>query len=354
MSKTGTTTVTVDRARDDLEGTAALPKKLVRKVATDSVLLSDLARIGEYEFAFRADMPRLHLLLNDSVPPYYDFYDISLIVELSRQALMSAAHRHLGVPFERKLLLGSFDLAIDTPEPNRRQPLPAAIDGHMVLEPALEKGEIAGGEARFSFEVDGRHRASSGGSFVIRTPPDYNALRARVRERRELPPLPEWAGAGSLEERDTDSDLDRASVCPPPEMVGRSNPVNVLIRDPQGSGREFTAELLVDQLHAFFFDHPDEHVPGSLMIEAMRQMAILCASRSYDLDPSCAVVTRCKARFLGFSELELPIECSAVVEPAERQNGHVLVPARFTLRQPGAKTGKCSMTVGFFPVGAGS
>lgn len=344
---------TAERPRVEFTGEATLPKKLVRKVATDSVLLSDVVPIGDYEFALRADMPRVHLLLNDSVEPHYDFYDISLFVELGRQALMSAAHTHLGVPLERKLILTSFDLDADTPEPNLRQALPAPIDIHMRLKPTLDGDVIAGGECEFSFEIDGRHRALSGGSFVVRTAPEYNALRGRVRERRQLPPLPEWAGAGSLGERGTAGEGDRAGACPPPELVGRSNPVNVLIGDPRGAGPEFTAEMVVDQLHAFFFDHPDEHVPGSLMIEAMRQMAMVCASRSYDLDPACAVVTWCKARFLGFAELEFPLECSAVLEPPRRENGQLLVPARFTLRQPGAKIGKCSLTLGFFPAGDG-
>lgn len=48
---------------------------------------------------------------------------------------------------------------------------------------------------------------------------------------------------------------------------------NIVITDPVIEGKEFRAQLIVDESHPYFFDHPLDHVPGILIFEASVQLA---------------------------------------------------------------------------------
>jgi hypothetical protein len=89
-------------------------------------------------------------------------------------------------------------------------------------------------------------------------------------------------------------------VCPPPlepELVGAHDPGNVVLGDPQEPGGW---PLRVCPEHPVFFDHPLDHVPGMLILEALRQ-----AGRARIAWPAAQVMA-CEATFERYVELDVP------------------------------------------------
>ena len=99
-------------------------------------------------------------------------------------------------------------------------------------------------------------------------------------------------------------------------MVARRDPRNVVIYDLDPGGTDDTEEhaygLLVDQGHPSYFDHPHDHVTGSLILEFCRQAGIATARRVEGLSDT-AVVTGCSMRFEEFAELDSRTSCRASV-----------------------------------------
>jgi hypothetical protein len=60
----------------------------------------------------------------------------------------------------------------------------------------------------------------------------------------------------------------------PAADVGRALAADVVLAEP-APGRTDRRRLRVDTAHPVFFDHPLDHVPGMLLLEAARQAALL-------------------------------------------------------------------------------
>ncbi|WP_330235578.1 AfsA-related hotdog domain-containing protein [Streptomyces sp. NBC_00566] len=82
-------------------------------------------------------------------------------------------------------------------------------------------------------------------------------------------------------------------------------------------------ELRVDTGHPVLFDHPVDHVPGMVLIEAGRQSARVVTSR-----PDALLLGR-ESRFPRYAELDSPCFVTARVEGTDA-SGAVLVRTRST------------------------
>lgn len=107
--------------------------------------------------------------------------------------------------------------------------------------------------------------------------------------------------------------LDRA-------MVHKADPVNVFVAsieraDATSEGYDtFTATLAIDPHHAFFFEHPLDHVPGLMMIEATRQSGTAISHRFYDVPHDLVfVLNSLEVTFEHFAELHAPLSVRFVI-----------------------------------------
>jgi hypothetical protein len=95
-----------------------------------------------------------------------------------------------------------------------------------------------------------------------------------------------------------------------PGDVGRRAEAYVLLSATQ----RLDAWLLrIDTSHPIFFDHPVDHVPGALLLDAALQTA-RAASHDPDAGPSRAV--EIDSRFSRFVELDVPSELEAKAMPS--------------------------------------
>ncbi len=67
-----------------------------------------------------------------------------------------------------------------------------------------------------------------------------------------------------------------------------------------------SAQVRVDQDHPYFFDHPLDHVPGFLLVEAIQQLGELEASRSEEPQPTEPYLRSLHVRFHRFCEKQAP------------------------------------------------
>ena len=71
---------------------------------------------------------------------------------------------------------------------------------------------------------------------------------------------------------------------------------------------EFVAQFTFDPEHSFFFEHPQHHVPGLMLIEAGRQFGNALAHLFYEVPLERAfILGEMRVKFNSFAELSEPI-----------------------------------------------
>ncbi len=282
----------------ELSFAQTVPRELVHRRALGEVFIADSAQIGDDEFLLAIQIPRAHSLWFDR---HVSYHDPLATLEASRQGTFVIVHRHLAVPSGPRFSLHRIDFRVEDLEAFRDDEL-SPLEGisHARLVSRQTHGELLVGlSLEASLSIDGCAAATLNGEIAFLPEKDYEVLRAVRRARLEAAPN----GALAHQRR-----VD-------PALVGRRDPRNVVIGEPAvgPSEGETRYPLVVDERHPSFYDHPQDHVPGPLIIEAYRQAAILTAHGARALPSPLAVLTGCQATFKDFCESEAPAECSAAV-----------------------------------------
>jgi hypothetical protein len=77
---------------------------------------------------------------------------------------------------------------------------------------------------------------------------------------------------------------------------------------------EYLAELIVDDQHPYHFEHAQDHVPGMMLIEAGRQLAMAIAHLYHGVSTQAVfVLNEVSFAFSLFAELGSPVFVHAVV-----------------------------------------
>ncbi|HEX8646572.1 MAG TPA: AfsA-related hotdog domain-containing protein [Thermoleophilaceae bacterium] len=308
----------------------AMPRDLVHKAAIEQVLLTDLKPLGDDEFAFAAQLPRAHRLFNDTE---HGLHDAMAILEAGRQGVTLGVHELARVPRESQFVLGELSLTVHDREGLRVGPEPTRLVGHSLTSDwRYIKGELVSLRLGGDVYLDGRPVMAIAGMGGFMNDRMYRLLRRRQRPRGDFQPGPGPADAAL------------------PREVGRRDPANVVITPPvapDGDPRRLRAQVVVNQTHHTFFDHPLDHVPAMLLVEAMRQAAVASAAGAIGLDPGAAVVTRCRAAYGRYAELEPAIGCDVDLEEPESADGATTVTARLTMSQLGKQLGEGTLELAF-------
>jgi hypothetical protein len=159
-----------------------------------------------------------------------------------------------------------------------------------------------------------------GGRFHMLPRTEYGLLRAQGRARKAL---------GHSGPRPPARPVPAASV-------GRHDERNVVLEEVLVSSsihERSRYALIVDESHPAYFDHPHDHVTGSLILEFYRQAAIATACRTRAIPRPVATVTGCRVRFHEFAELDALTEASAWVSDVSASG---VITMRLVLHQLGA------------------
>jgi hypothetical protein len=321
----------------------AVPRGLAHRTALSEVYVADSVRHTDTEFFCAVQVPRSHIVWWDR---RVAFHDPLAMVEATRQATLVVFHRHLGVPFGAPFSVRRLAFRVDDLpafKDDERTPLDGVLRWRIVDQ--QRQGSRLGSMSMVGdLAINGTVALTVEPDFVFLPRDDYDALREFQRAR-----IP----AGT------------APPAPPrpidPALVGRRDERNVVIGEigdvpaagpagadatgdggPGDGGSPGTApvgtpdttaryHLISDRRHPAFFDHPYDHVPGPLMLEAFQQAAVATATRAGVLPSPPAAVVDCDVTFSNFGEFDAPIEVVATVDPAAEADAHAGV--RLELRQ---------------------
>ncbi|MCG6870877.1 MAG: hypothetical protein LJE84_01200 [Gammaproteobacteria bacterium] len=112
-------------------------------------------------------------------------------------------------------------------------------------------------------------------------------------------------------------------------LIHKYNQDNVFVARVERVGDDesdqFICQFLFPPDHPFFFEHPQDHVPGLMMIEAGRQMGNALAHMFYGVGYDKAfVLNKLFADFGSFAELSKPIFGIGVISDKEFKRGALI------------------------------
>jgi hypothetical protein len=211
------------------------------------VLITDVTRTSDTTFVAGVHWPRRH--------PYFGPWraeDVPLSPELAletlRQAAIALAHLHLGVPQGQAFVMETMhvEVGLDAFRPADRTEAPT-ID-IVVTDLVERKGVATQFDADLTVRIGDVVVARGGG--ITRTIP--GPIYRRMREGATL-----------------STDLEASPRLPPlaAELVGVTSEDFVLLAETPGG--ELT--LSIDTTNPTWFDHPLDHVPGMVILEAALQ-----------------------------------------------------------------------------------
>lgn len=244
--------------------TSTVPRQLVHRAAVAEVFLTGWSVLDEHRTRVLAQWPRAHSFYT----PIEGRHDPMLVGETIRQAGVLVAHAVRDVPMGHRFLMWGLHFTVH-PENMALGVRPADLELCVDFTEIRHARNRLEGPYTVTIRQDDRVVATGGARFTCTAPAVYR----RLREAR----LTKSAGDGGVAGAVTDGGVAGAAVTPlPPASVGRSSAFDVVLAPAPGDapGRW---QLRVDTSHPILFDHPDDHVPGMVLLEAARQAAAAVA-----------------------------------------------------------------------------
>ncbi|UNO39489.1 ScbA/BarX family gamma-butyrolactone biosynthesis protein [Streptomyces sp. MST-110588] len=256
--------------------TTTVPREYVHRAALSEVFLTDWGYAGDDTWVVGAQWPRAHSFYG----PAGGLHDPVLLVETIRQAGILLSHVAHGVPLENSIIWQDMRYRL-APEALRTSATPAEIELHVRDEDLVRRGaRLAGARQRYRVLRDGAELATATLDFSCHSPAVYRRLRGAY------------------------CDLEHAYArrLPPPEpllppLVARDRTADVVLSP---TGRPHLWQLRVDTAHPVLFDHPVDHTPGMLLVEAARQAAQATAG------PGFVLPVEMECAFERYGELDAP------------------------------------------------
>ncbi|MFE0583429.1 MULTISPECIES: ScbA/BarX family gamma-butyrolactone biosynthesis protein [unclassified Streptomyces] len=312
--------MTVSAAHSTSPATAslssALPREYVHKSAHSEVLLTGWRSVAPDEYVITAQWPRAHSFYS----PDAGHHDPLLLAESVRQAIPLLSHVAYDVPFGHRQIWDTFSYSAN-PAALVVGSRPADIVLHIRCSGIARRGRrLAGLTMHVTATRDGEFLGTAEAAFTNQPEAVYQRLRG---------------GNGDLAQV-----AARVIPLPPPmtpRRVCRDRFHDVVLSPTSSTHR---AQLRADINHPILFDHPVDHAPGMLLLEAVRQAAYASAF------PRRGVLTDMEMRFFRYAELNSPcwIETTALPDRTAAPDGRRL-PVRVVARQNGEEVFTATATI---------
>lgn len=305
-------------AAESLRFDTTVPRRLVHRAAVAETFLTDAAEVGEDRYIVAGQLPRTHSLYNDGPGRHHD---LLLLAEVVRQAGTLISHRFCSVPEGTIFPLRRAQIEVgDLDALSSVDAASQLVADIRFFDQERQGGALTSMSLRAELFIDGRWAGSASGAMHFVSPASYNTLR-------RSPPL---AGGGSAFTAVRGADARR---------VGRRHARNVVVGELERATEDerYSCAIVADTSHPSFFDHPQDHLPGTLLLEAFRQAALLAVADACAWSPESLLVVALAATFSRYAELNLEARCSASVgEPVLPRRGEPWVPVSLAVSQRGA------------------
>lgn len=303
---------------NSLNRSTALARELVHRTALAEVLLTDVQQEQEHVFTAAAQWSRSHPTFNRGGDGRHNPL---LVAETMRELGICIPLKFYGVEEQWHFLIEELKFEI---EPGA-EPKAGYGGTEITCEVGVEvlavgregRGAVLGVapapgvvqrmrlSVRFVAEGGGEFARAEGVARFL-TPTAYAVVRGRGRGREQGPGHVGRGDVGTCEHGCDCVQAARVLVVPDPAGVGVTSRSDLLIGLDPDDGR--TVVLPTDPYHPFFFDHVSDHIPGMVLVEAVRQAAALQAGR-----PEWRVVG-CQLRPLCFTEQDPPAEIVCLID----------------------------------------
>jgi 2-oxo-3-(phosphooxy)propyl 3-oxoalkanoate synthase len=268
------------RGKTGLSWDRTVDRALVHRNAIAEVLLTDIVQLDETSFEVAAQWSRSHRVYR---PDADGRHDPMLLLETVRQTGLALSHFGFGVPYGFKSVMHDVGFRV-WPEDEPRA-VHAATNVTLTVE--CENVVLRGDQLRsmtvvLAMSAEGRHFATGRGTLSWLTERTFGQLRARNGGRSAADPAEQPLVPMS-----------------PPAVI----PMPCRYRDPTdallvaGDRQPGRRRMLVPQDHPVYFDHPLDHVPGMLLIDAAWQAA------TATLPPGPSRLVECWMKCPSFTEL---------------------------------------------------
>ncbi|MFH8617019.1 ScbA/BarX family gamma-butyrolactone biosynthesis protein [Streptomyces sp. NPDC017979] len=267
--------------RPDVTGatklTTTVAKEHVHRAALAEVFLTGVLPNGQDRFTVTAQWPRGHSFFVTE----HGRHDPLLLAETVRQTVPLLLHSEYGVPYGHQFGWVSFQLRM-RPDAMRITSAPAELELHVTCRDVRRRGGLPVAMTQRTDVWRGQEFLGWAETrFWCHSPSLYRRLRGRFADR--------------------DAVFAAVPEPPPPvpgELVGRDRVQDVVLCPGDAPDRW---RLRVDTAHPTLFDHPLDHVPGMLSLEAVRQAAV--AARA---DEPAAFLAGLDISFDRYIEFEAP------------------------------------------------
>ncbi|MFI0806929.1 ScbA/BarX family gamma-butyrolactone biosynthesis protein [Streptomyces echinatus] len=286
--------------------TTTVPKEYVHRAAVTEVFLTGWRQTDVNTCTVTAQWPRAHSFYG----PAAGFHDPLLFSETLRQTVPLLSHAVYGAPMDHKQIWRDLRVSLE-PGALRAGTVPAELELRIRCSDIEQRGGVLRGlRMEVTATCDGLPLATASTTFSSHSGALYRRLRGA------------YADAGQAM-------ADAVEMPPPlrPELVGRDRPHDVVL-SPRGDDGRW--QLRVHTLHPIIFDHPNDHAPGMLLLEAARQAA------QHHLGPAPVLATGIDAAFHRYAELDAP----SWVAAESLGDGRV----RVTVEQDGELAFECAVT----------
>ncbi|MFD4951882.1 MULTISPECIES: ScbA/BarX family gamma-butyrolactone biosynthesis protein [unclassified Streptomyces] len=275
----------------------AIPRSYTHKRDASEVLLSNWCRRGADSYAVEAGWPEQHVFYETRL----GMHDPMLLCETVRQTLPLLSHGAYEVPLGHQLLWQDFAWELDA-DALRSDGGAVGIDLRITCTDVKRRKARASALAlRLELVRDSTVLAVARTRFTIQDRTVYERLRGRYADIPGLQAVPLPSPAS-------------------PERVGRSSFEDVVLSPTDSSTRW---QLRVDRAHPILFDHPVDHAPGMLLLEAARQAAQAM------VHPDAAVVVGMSVVFARYAEFDTTCWIESASLPDDLNgNRRVLVTGR--------------------------
>ncbi|MGH3323007.1 MAG: ScbA/BarX family gamma-butyrolactone biosynthesis protein [Streptomyces sp.] len=273
---------------EDTGYSAPVPRELVHKAAHSEVLLTGWRQCGGAEFEVGAQWPRDHGFWRTGSDGEQD---PMLLVETTRQVLPLLSHAAFGVPTGHQLIWDHYQCRFAAPfiQVSDR---PAEVTVRLVASQAPGRARrLRKLSLRMTLSSAGRTLGTASTLFSAHSPEVYARLR----------------GPNTREPEAVTAAVPRPPAPVAPALVGRESEREVVLAPAAEPG---SWQLRILTSSPWLFDHPVDHAPGMLLMEAARQGARL-AEPGQQLRLTCLA-----AEFHRYVDLDAPSLVRAFPAPA--------------------------------------
>ncbi|MHB9864460.1 AfsA-related hotdog domain-containing protein [Streptomyces sp. YIM S03343] len=278
------------------------------------------------EFVLTGELPAGHPLFNDGPNRCHD---LQAAMAMIRQVSGGIGQAHFGVAADRVPVFYRFGVTSNDVSAWRRHTGPGVLTATLRVRPDKVIGGIPRAlEFEAGLEIDGTPAGTGTASLLLLAPLAHRNHREHSRTSALA------AADGRPPEQDRTAPR---TPSPEPGEVGRTTVANVLLRSPVTvGGQRLSAAVQPPALWPQGLARQDGAVSSVLLLEVLRQTALLTVHRLHGLDPRHCAPVSLHTHFRGHAEPDLPLRCVAVTQPVGMDAlGRPLVTLTLALSQAG-------------------